>query len=136
MLTGVLVASAACIALGSAHSIRDDQQAAGAAEAGGRGVGDAGRGKALFERRCTGCHAIDANREGPHLRGVFGRKAGSVPDFAYSAALKASGVTWDEESLNKWLTDPNTMVPENNMDFNVAKASERADLIVFLKQLK
>jgi cytochrome c len=108
----------------------------GAGEAGGGGIGDADRGKALFERRCTGCHAIDANREGPHLRGVFGRKAGAVPGFGYSTALKNSGVTWNEDSLNKWLTDPDTMIPGNNMDFHVIKANERADLVAFLKQLK
>jgi cytochrome c len=107
----------------------------GATEAGG-GVGDADRGKALFERRCTGCHAIDANREGPHLRGAFGRTAGSLPGFKYSKALKESGVTWNEASLNRWLTDPDAMVAGNNMDFSVAKANERADLIAFLKQLK
>ena len=98
-------------------------------------VPDADRGKALFERRCTGCHAVDANREGPHLRGVFGRKAGSVPGFGYSTVLKNSGVTWNEDSLNRWLTDPDTAIKGNNMDFSVAKADERADLIAFLKEL-
>jgi cytochrome c len=108
----------------------------GASEAGSAGTGDADHGKALFERRCTGCHAIDANREGPHLRGVFGRKAGSIAAFSYSSAIKASGVTWNEEALNRWLTDPDAMMGGNNMDFSVAKAGERADLIAFLKELK
>ncbi len=109
---------------------------ADATETGSGGIGDADRGKALFERRCTGCHAVDANREGPHLRGVFGRRAGSVPGFGYSTVLKNSGVTWNEDSLNRWLTDPDTTIKGNNMDFSVAKADERADLIAFLKQLK
>lgn len=108
----------------------------GAAEAGAGGVGDAERGEAIFERRCTGCHALDANREGPHLRGVFGRKAGSIADFRYSTALKESNVTWNETLLNQWLTDPDAMLPGNNMDFRVVKATERLDVVAFLKQLK
>lgn len=108
----------------------------GAVEAGTGGPGDAERGQAIFERRCTGCHALDANREGPHLRGVFGRKAGSIADFTYSAALKESNITWNESSLNAWLTDPDAVMPGNNMDFRVVKANERSDIIAFLKQVK
>lgn len=95
--------------------------------------GNAARGKNLFERRCTGCHALDQNREGPHLRGVYGRVSGSVADFAYSSALKQAHITWNETSLEKWLTDPDVLVPGNNMEFHVAKAQERSDLIRFLK---
>lgn len=51
-------------------------------------------------------------------------------------ALKQSGVTWNEDSLNQWLTDPDAMIPCNSMDFHVVRANERADLIAFLKQLK
>lgn len=108
----------------------------GAAETGGDAAGDPVRGKAIFEQRCTGCHALDANREGPHLRGVFGRKAGSVADFTYSSALKKSTITWNETLLNEWLTDPDTMMPGNNMGFRVVKATERSDLVAFLKQVK
>jgi cytochrome c len=98
------------------------------------GVGDAARGKIVFEKRCTGCHAMDADREGPRLGGVFGRKAGSVAGFAYSAALKSSGLTWDDATLERWLSDPDMVVPGNNMDFHVPKAEERRDLIAYLKQ--
>jgi cytochrome c len=98
--------------------------------------GDAGRGQSLFEHRCTGCHALDADREGPHLRGAFGRKAGSVPDFSYSAALKNSGLTWDESSLDRWLRDTDAAVPDNNMGFSVPKAQDRADIIAFLKTIR
>jgi cytochrome c2 len=59
-------------------------KAAGGSEAALAGDGDAVHGKAVFEKRCTGCHAMDADREGPRLVGVFGRKAGSVPGFTYS----------------------------------------------------
>ena len=108
----------------------------GAAETGSLGAGDAERGEAIFERRCTSCHALDANHEGPHLRGVYGRKAGSVADFRYSTALKGSNFTWNDTLINQWLTDPDAMLPGNIMDFRVVKASERADLVAFLKQLK
>ena len=108
----------------------------GLVEASAGGLGDAERGKAVFNKRCTGCHAIDANREGPRLRGVFGRKAGSLPGFDYSAQLKASGITWNENSLDKWLSDTDAMVPGSNMEFRVVKATERLDLITYLKQTK
>ena len=96
--------------------------------------GDAARGKELFERRCTGCHALDQNREGPQLRNVYGRAAGSVKDFEYSAALKKTQIVWDEETLEKWLTDPDVLVPGNNMGFRVATPQERQDLISFLRK--
>src|ERR1700759_1056486 len=53
------------------------------------GDADAERGKQLFEKRCTGCHSLDQNKEGPHLRGVYGRHAGRLPGFTYSAALQS-----------------------------------------------
>ena len=106
----------------------------GGSEAALGGGGDAVHGKAVFEKRCTGCHAIAADREGPHLAGVFGRKAGSVAGFTYSAGLKNLGVTWNDATLEKWLSDPDLMVPDNNMSFNVPKAEERRDLIAYLKQ--
>jgi cytochrome c len=106
----------------------------GGSEATLGGAGDAARGKAVFEKRCTGCHAMEADREGPRLAGVFGRKAGGIPGFAYSAGLKNSGVTWTGATLEKWLSDPDLMVPDNNMSFSVQKAEERRDLIAFLKQ--
>jgi len=96
--------------------------------------GDPARGKAVFEKRCTGCHALDANREGPHLRGVFGRKAGSLPGFEFSAPMKASGITWDEASLDKWLSDTDAMIPGNAMGFRLPKAAERADIIAYLRE--
>jgi cytochrome c len=107
---------------------------AGESEATLTGAGDATLGKAVFEKRCTGCHAMEADREGPRLTGVYGRKAGSVPGFTYSAGLKNLGITWNEATLEKWLSDPDLMVPDNNMSFSVSKAKERRDLIAYLKQ--
>src|ERR1700739_2673307 len=93
----------------------------------------ADRGRQLFEKRCTGCHSLDQNKEGPHLRGVYGRQAGTVSNFQYSAALQSSHLTWDDCSLDKWLTDPDSLVANNDMAFHVANPAERANIIRFLK---
>lgn len=105
--------------------------AAGSASA--NAMGDADNGKQLFNKRCTGCHSLDQNKEGPRLRGVYGSKAGSTSTFKYSSALKSSHITWDGASLDKWLSDPDSLVPDNDMSFHVPKADERADIIRFLK---
>ena len=130
----------------SAKLSKDDVQALallgkvdGTIEAGAAGAGDAGRGKQVFEKRCTGCHAMEADREGPRLAGIFGRRAGSVTGYTYSAGLRKSGETglsWDDVSLDKWLSDTDAMVPDNNMEFRVPKPQERLDLIAYLKQAK
>jgi len=96
---------------------------------------DADRGKTIFEKRCTGCHALDIDKEGPRLSGVFGRAAGSVPTFAYSDAIKKSGVSWDAASLDKWLIEPAAFIPDSNMAFRVVDAGERSAIIAYLKQL-
>jgi cytochrome c len=95
--------------------------------------GDPARGREVFEKRCTGCHALNQNREGPRLHDVFGRTSGQVAGFPYSPALVKAHIVWNEESLEQWLSDPDAMVPGNNMDFHVPKAQEREDLIRFLK---
>jgi cytochrome c len=92
-------------------------------------------GKQLFEKRCTGCHALDRNKEGPRLAGVYGRKVGSVDGFGYSAGMKSAGFTWDEQRLDRWLADTDSVVPDNNMDFHLANAQERAAVIHYLKAL-
>ena len=92
-----------------------------------------GPGKVLFEKRCAGCHSLDQDREGPRLRNVYGAKAGSTPTFKYSSALKSSKITWTDATLDKWLTDPDSLVPDNDMEFHVPKPDERADIIRFLK---
>ena len=91
-------------------------------------------GKALFERRCGGCHALDRDKEGPRLGGVYGRMAGSLDSFQYSDALKKSKVKWAEDTLDKWLTDTEKLVPNNDMTFHVEDAVERSAIIAYLKQ--
>jgi cytochrome c len=73
---------------------------------------------------------------GPSLANLWGRKAGSLPSFErYSDALKSSGIIWDDRSLDGWLTDPDRMVPDNEMPFDGIKdARDRADLLTFLKE--
>jgi cytochrome c len=95
----------------------------------------AAQGKALFERRCAGCHSLDADKEGPRLRGVYGRRAGSVSSFNYSDGLKRMQMTWDADSLDRWLADPDKLVPDNDMAFRLINADERREVIEFLKQL-
>jgi cytochrome c len=90
-------------------------------------------GKALFEKRCSGCHALDRDKEGPRLGGVYGRTGGSVEPFHYSEALKNSRIKWTEENLEKWLTDTEKLVRNNDMAFHVEKADERLEIIAYLK---
>jgi cytochrome c len=97
---------------------------------------DAVHGEAIYNSRCIACHSPDANRVGPKHRGVIGRKAGSLPDFNYSKALKSSAVVWDERTLDKWLADPQDFIPGQRMNFKVANPADRADLIAYLRTLK
>jgi cytochrome c len=99
--------------------------------------GDIARGQRDF-RACAPCHSLESNRNmtGPSLAGLWDRKAGSLTGFErYSDALKASGIIWNDRSLDGWLTDPQKMVPDNDMPFEGIKdASAREDLLAFLKQ--
>ena len=99
-------------------------------------LGDAMRGQQIYESRCIACHSPDANRVGPMHRGVFGRKAGSLADYTYSKALKGADFVWSDQTLDQWLTNPQAFVPGQKMNFKVAKAEDRADLIAYLKTLK
>jgi cytochrome c len=96
--------------------------------------GDPARGRQIFEKRCSGCHALDQNREGPRLHDVFGRTSGQIAGFPYSPALVKAHITWTDASLDHWLTDPDALVPGNNMDFHVPTPQERQDLIRFLRE--
>ena len=98
-----------------------------------RAAGDAARGEKLYEG-CQVCHSLDKNDVGPRHRGVFGRKAGSLPDYAYSDALKHANFVWDEQTLDRWLTNPQAFVPGAKMFYHLDKAQDRADVIEFLKE--
>jgi cytochrome c len=99
--------------------------------------GDPARGERIYER-CNACHSIDRDRTGPRHAGLFGRRAGSVPGFAYSPAMKkagANGLVWTETTLDKFLKAPTKFVPGTRMGYaGIGNDQERADLIAYLKQ--
>ena len=96
---------------------------------------DPDRGRDAFEKRCTGCHALDTIKVGPPVRGVYGRNAGKDAQFVYSDAVKAASVTWDELTLDRWLTDTESVIPDNDMSFRLNDPAERASIIAYLRQL-
>ena len=94
---------------------------------------DAMRGEQLYAR-CAACHALATDRVGPRHCGVLGRRAGSVPGFDYSPAMKKSGLVWDEKTLNLFLAKPLAVVPGSTMTYDgVSEARDRGDLIAYLK---
>jgi cytochrome c len=95
--------------------------------------GDPNRGKAAYST-CMACHSLDQNQAGPKHRGVVGRRAGTIVGYNYSAALKSSGIVWTPANLDRWLIDPQKMVPGAHMFFSVTDAQKRADIIAYLGQ--
>ena len=98
--------------------------------------GNAERGKIVF-LQCHGCHSLEPGKNGigPTLHGLFGRKAGSVPDFAYSPFMKRSGIVWSEAELKSYLPDPQTKVPGTKMTFlGLSDPQQIVDIIAYLKE--
>ncbi len=95
--------------------------------------GSAVRGQMLYQSMCMACHSIDYNGVGPAHQGLLGRKSGTAANYDYSPALRAASVVWTETTLDRWLTDPEKMIPGQKMGFSVASAQDRADLISYLK---
>ena len=94
---------------------------------------DAKKGEALYGR-CLACHALEQDRVGPRHCGLLGRKAGSVPGFEYSQAMKRSGLVWDAKTLDRFLAEPMKVVPNTTMTYaGIADPRERADLIAYLR---
>lgn len=89
----------------------------------------------MYETKCGACHSLDSNRIGPAHRGVFGRKAGSVSNYAYSPTLKTSGLVWTSANLDLWLSGPTKMVKGTKMGFQLASPQDRADVIAYLRQV-
>ncbi len=102
-------------------------------------AGDAARGKIVFGQ-CSACHTVIANTRdsmGPNLFGVVGRKAGSKMGYAYSDAMKNSGIVWTPANLKKFVTDPMDTVPNSNMYFTgIHNPVQADDLVAYLATLK
>ena len=95
---------------------------------------DVAHGEEVYNR-CLACHALKTDRVGPRHCGLIGRRAGSVPGFAYSEAMKKSKLTWDEKTLDRFLQKPLKVVPGTAMTYDgVPDAKDRRDLIAYLKQ--
>jgi cytochrome c len=100
------------------------------------GRGDINAGRASFNIECRSCHSLNAGQpgRGPSLLGIYGRRAGSDPGFAYSDPLKTARFTWTDETLNTYLRDPFSMGTQVNMIIHgIRDPQKRADLIAFLK---
>ena len=89
----------------------------------------------MFEAHCVACHALDTHRAGPALRGVVGRAAGKAPDFFYSEALESATHVWDTTQLKAWLTNPESVVPGQEMNFHLDVARDREDVVAYLASL-
>ena len=101
-----------------------------------QGAGDAQRGAQVFAQ-CKICHSLEAGKNmlGPSLHGLIGRKAGTVPSFAYSPAMKNANVTWSDDTLSKYLSDPKAFIPGDKMPFaGIKDPSKLGDLLAYLNQ--
>src|SRR5580698_693343 len=101
---------------------------------------DANAGKAVFRAQCALCHSAEpgdnGGAQGPNLNGVFGRHSATSPNFGYTAALKSSGLTWDQATLDRFLTSPTTVVPGSAMVIPVPDNTARANLIAYFQAVK
>ena len=102
--------------------------------------GDAAAGATYFRGRCTSCHTADkggANKIGPNLFGVYGRRAGLASGYSYSSAMQASGIVWTADKLKPFLTSPRATVPGTKMTFaGISKDQDAANVIAYLATLK
>ena len=101
-----------------------------------QGVGDAQRGAQVFTQ-CKACHSLEAGKNmiGPSLHGLLGRRAGTVPGFAYSPAMKNANVVWNDDTLSRYLTDPKAFIPGDKMPFvGIKDPSKLGDLLAYLNQ--
>jgi cytochrome c len=124
---GALAIAAAVVALSAAsvHAVTTDVKPSG----------DPVHGRTVYQA-CMGCHSLDEDDVGPRHRGVVGRVAGSVPGYPYSAALKGSHIVWSAETLDRWLTNPQGLVPGAKMFFSMSDPRDRADVIAYLGEQK
>ena len=96
-------------------------------------IGDADHGRALYEAR-RGCDSLSKNDVRPSDRDVLMPNAASLPDYDYSDALKSANIVWNEEALDKWLTDPQAVAPGVKMFLHLDNPQDRADVIAYLRE--
>ena len=96
---------------------------------------DVETGRTIYQSRCAACHSIEFNGVGPAHKGVFGRRIGQAPGYAYSTALKAATGRWTAENLDKWLSDPEKFLPGQKMGVSLEQAADRANVIEYLKSV-
>ena len=109
---------------------------AGAAPAAAVAAADS---KPAVYAQCAACHSVEPGKHGigPSLHGVYGTKAGDIPGYAFSDKLKASGLTWDDATLDQWLAGPMKLVPGTRMTYaGMSDPAKRAEIIAYLKTLK
>ena len=97
---------------------------------------NAAAGREVFATQCSACHSLDRNKVGPRLDGVMGRVSGSVAGYPYSAALAQARVVWTADALDKWLANPQALVPGALMPFHLPDGLRRRDVIAYLQTLK
>jgi cytochrome c len=99
-----------------------------------------GDAKMAFNNACRTCHSFKEgdNRLGPSLHGVVGRKSGTLEGFAFSPAMKSAAVTWDEQTLDKFIANPDQVVSGNAMKpfTGITDAKQRSEIVAYLKTLK
>ncbi len=93
------------------------------------------RGQTVFESICINCHALDTNRAGPALRTVVGRTAGKAPGYFYSEPMESATHVWDKAKLKAWLTNPESVVPGQEMNFHLDTDKDRDDVVAYLASL-
>ena len=97
-----------------------------------------GAGQQAFNNACRTCHMVKEgdNRLGPNLHKIVGRKAGSLPDYAFSISMKEAGFVWDEEKLDRFIANPDEVVPGNSMKpyGGLSSGDDRKKIIAFLAQ--
>lgn len=98
---------------------------------------DLARGERLFGSRCASCHSIGPSARagfGPQLNGLFGRRAGSTPDYPYSPAMARAALVWTDKTLAAFLDSPSDVVPGTKMRFwGMSNESQVADLLAYLR---
>jgi cytochrome c len=96
------------------------------------------KGASIFQNRCNMCHSTEEggrNKIGPHLHGLFGRQAGTLPGYDYSVDLRTSRIVWDAQTLDEYLADPHRGRPGDKMPYpGLSSKTDRDDLIIYLEQ--